>query len=191
MKFVFDTFASSVLNHYVLVFCVILWQSAVFCSVLVLYLRTQNTLNLTSVKSCKYYSRTYSCFYNHFCALSIYTVQLTSTIKVTPVKMNCGISMGWKDYCGHFVLQHAHVNLNFFHSYSSVKLQSSFQKALQNSFHLLLQTWKPNIQISNSQQLFQNVTNVVIFLHTQYNCLIALLNTYRKDTSLMLGCTYG
>ena len=79
----------------------------------------------------------------------------------------------------------------FFQSCSSTLLQSSFQKTLQTLFKFLLQTWKANLHISNCQQLFKNVTTAVIFLHTKYNCLITLFNTYRKETSLMLGCAYS
>jgi len=56
--------------------------------------------------------RNYCCFSNHFYALSQFTVQLT--IKIIPFKMYCGISVGWKYYCVHFVRQHAYINLNLF-----------------------------------------------------------------------------
>ena len=80
-------------------------------------------------KYCKHYRRVYCCFSNHFCTLSQCTVQLT--IKVIPFKMNCGISVGWKNYCVHFVCQHAYITLILFQSHSSVLLQATFQKALK------------------------------------------------------------
>jgi len=56
--------------------------------------------------------RNYCCFSNHFCALSQYNLQLT--IKIIPFKMYVGISVGWKNYCVHFVCQHAYINLILF-----------------------------------------------------------------------------
>jgi hypothetical protein len=129
---------------------VILWQPAVFYIVLVLYLRTHNTLNRTSVKSCKYYSRPDCSFCNNFCALSQFAVQLT--IKAVPFTMNCDISVGWKIYCVHFVSQHAYITSILFPVCSSVLLQSSFQKALQTLFKLLLYTEKSDLKNLNSQQ---------------------------------------
>ena len=95
-----------------IVFCVTLLQPAVFYSVLALYLRTHSILKPTYVKDCKHYSLTYCCFCNHFCALSQFTVQLT--VQFTPFKMNCGTSVGWKNYCVHFVFQRAYINLILF-----------------------------------------------------------------------------
>jgi len=65
-------FASSVLTHYVLVFCVTLWQPAVFYSVLVLYLRTHSILKSTYIKDCKQYNKKFCHFHNQFSALSHY-----------------------------------------------------------------------------------------------------------------------
>jgi len=42
---------------------------------------------------------------NHFCALSQFTVQLT--VQVIPFKLNGVVSLDWKNYCVHFVCQHA------------------------------------------------------------------------------------
>ena len=68
----YKIFASSVLTHYFLVFCVTLWQPAVLYSVLVLYLRTHSILKPTYIKGCKHYSQTYCYFGNQFSALSHY-----------------------------------------------------------------------------------------------------------------------
>jgi len=65
-------FFSSVLTHYVLVFCVTLWQPVVFYSVLVLYLRTHIIFKPTYIKDCKHYRRTYCCFGNQFSSTSHY-----------------------------------------------------------------------------------------------------------------------
>ena len=70
----YKIFASSVLTHYFLVFCVTLWQPAALYSVLVLYLRTHSILKPTYIKDCKHYNQTYYNFGNHFSALSDYIV---------------------------------------------------------------------------------------------------------------------
>jgi len=54
----------------------------------------------------------YCCFSKNFCDLSQFIVELT--IKLIPFKMYCGISVGWKNYCVHFVCQHAYINLILF-----------------------------------------------------------------------------
>jgi len=66
-----------------------------------------------------------------------------------------------------------------FHLCSSVLLQSSFQKAFQTSFHVLLQTWKPDLQILNYQQLLKNVTTAVIFSTHSTTLFIPMFNMYR------------
>jgi len=75
--YVFEIFASSVLTHYVLVFCVTSWQHAVFYIVLVLYLRTHSILKPTYVNACKHYSRTYFCLAISFMPCHNLLVQLT------------------------------------------------------------------------------------------------------------------
>jgi hypothetical protein len=44
--------------------------------------------------------------------MSQFTVQLA--VGVIPFKVNCGISVGWKIYFVHFVLQHDYVTLTLF-----------------------------------------------------------------------------
>ena len=75
--YVFEIFASSVLTHYVLVFCVTLWQPAGFYSVLVLYLTTHSILKPTYVNACKHYSRTYCCLVIRFVPRHNLSVHLT------------------------------------------------------------------------------------------------------------------
>ena len=73
----FEIFASSVLTHYVLVFCVTLWQPAVFYSVLVLYLRTHSIHKPTYVNACKHYIRAYFFLVISFVSCHNILVQLT------------------------------------------------------------------------------------------------------------------
>ena len=75
--YVFEIFVSSVLTHYVLVFCVTLWQPAVFYSVLVLYLTTHSILKPTYVNACKHYSRAYCCLVISFVPCHNLLAQLT------------------------------------------------------------------------------------------------------------------
>ena len=83
--------------------CVCVWVRDIDCCV--------NILGLVSYKLqvCGFCTLailiTHLC--NYFCALSQFTVQLT--VQLTPFKFNCGVSLQWKNYCVHFVLQHADI----------------------------------------------------------------------------------
>jgi hypothetical protein len=109
---VFKIFASSVLTHYVLVFCVTLWQPAVFYSVLFLYFRTHIIRKPTNVKDFKHYSQTYCCFGNQFVPCQNLLVQLT--MKRNTFEKNCFKLLECKNYCVHFVFQHAYICLILF-----------------------------------------------------------------------------
>ena len=129
---------------------VTLRQPALFYKVLVSYLRTHSIFKRKNLKELRQSFRELLLFWNHLCALSHITVQLT--IKVIPFKRNCGIFVQWKNYCLHFLLQHVYISLIFLQSCNSLLPQSSFQKALQALFAVLLQTWKPDSHLSNSLQ---------------------------------------
>ena len=145
LKYLFPVYVSN--------FCwcsVTLWEPAMFNSVLVLYLRTHSILKRKNVKELQQSFRELLLFCNKLCALSYITVQLT--IKTIPFKSKCSILVEWKNYCLHFVLQHAYIPLTIFQSCSSVHFQASFQKAFQALFEVLLQTWKPDLRLSNCLQ---------------------------------------
>ena len=75
MQFVFDIFFLRF--SLCALFCVTLWQPAVFYSVLVPYLRTHITLKPTYVKDRKLYRWNYYCFGNQFVPCHFILVQLT------------------------------------------------------------------------------------------------------------------
>jgi hypothetical protein len=108
---VFEILASFVLTRYVFVFCHIV-AALVFYSVPVLSLRTHSTLQPTYVKDCKYYSRNYCCLVISFvlCHILLFILQWN----VIPFKRNCDTSVEWKNYCVHFVFQHAYIPLILF-----------------------------------------------------------------------------
>ena len=107
----FKIFSSSVLTHN-FVFCVTLQQPAVLYSVLVIYLRTHSILKSTYIKDCKKYKKNSITFIISFLPCHITMVQLTR--KEIPLKRNCVKSVEWKNYCVHFVFQHAYITLILF-----------------------------------------------------------------------------
>jgi len=94
------------------VFCVTLWQPAVFYTVLLLYLRTHIILKPTYVKDCKHYSRNYYCFGNQFVPCHLILVQLT--MKRNTFEKNCFKLMECKNYFLHFVFKHVYITFNLF-----------------------------------------------------------------------------
>jgi hypothetical protein len=128
---VFKIYASFVLTHYVPVFCVTLWQPAVFYSVLVLYLRTQNILKPTYLNDYKHYSQTYCCFGNQFSALSDY-IGSTYKEKKLPFKRIVLNRWGARFIVCIFCLNMLTLSSFFFYSYSSMLFQSSFQKEFRD-----------------------------------------------------------
>jgi hypothetical protein len=66
--------------------------------------------------------------------------------------MYCGISVGWKIYCVHFVSQHAYITLILSPVLHLCAVTVFISKGNQTLFKLLLYTDKPDLQISNSQQ---------------------------------------
>jgi len=146
---VFKIFASSVLTHYVLVFCVTLWQPAVLYSVLVLYLRTHSILKWTYIKGCKQNNKNSVTFISSFVRCHITLVQHTR--KEIPLKRYCVKLVEWKNYCVHFVFQHAYITLILFRLQQLCVAPVSISEGISRLISPAVANTKTRLKISNSR----------------------------------------
>ena len=144
-------YLNSLFPLYFLTICscpVALWQPAVFYSVLILHLRTHSIHKRKNFK--EFQQSFWGLLFVLLSVLCLVTIHGANYNKNNTVKRNCvffSVRIIVYILCWNMLTFPL-----FFQSCSSLLFQSSFQKAFQTLFKVLLPTWKTVLRLSNSQQ---------------------------------------